>query len=244
MALPNLFSHLFSKKPEPVGSAFWQRHADMHSHIIPGVDDGPESYEESMRMIRVAYDAGVRTICATPHIREMWQTDSELLRDKFRELNRLKDQAGLTDMTLHLAAEYMLDDYFEKLLRKDDLLPLPGNLLLVETSFYEPAYNMEHLLFDLQRMGYMPLLAHPERYRFYQKDPSAYAAFKDKGYLFQLDLLSLLGAYGKNTQKTAQMLLSQGFIDFVGSDMHSPEHAERLKDFMQTPESAVLSTLR
>lgn len=238
-----MLKRISATSPRPVGSALWGRFADLHSHIIPGVDDGSPTIEESLAMIREAYKSGVRVLCATSHIREGWRSPSQLFRQKFDQLIDIKNEAGMTDLVLHLSAEYMLDDHFFSLLHNNDVLPLPGNMLLVETSYYAPALNLDDMLFEITTKGYTPLIAHPERYGYYQRAPKQYAHFKEKRYPFQLDLLSLQGYYGKSAQKTAIMLLEKGYIDFVGSDMHSLADAEALSNFIQSPASAPLNDL-
>jgi len=215
----------------------------MHSHIIPGVDDGSVDMEESLQMIKIAYGSGVRRLCATPHIREGWRTETEILRQKLDELIALKNQSGLTDMELLLGAEYMLDEFLMEKLLKREVLTLPGNLVLVETSFYAPPINLDEMLFEIEIKGYTPLIAHPERYDFYQRTPSTYASLKDKGYLFQLDLMSLQGGYGRSTQKTAKILLEQGMFDYVGSDMHSADDAKIIAQFFKSSETIALSNV-
>ena len=215
----------------------------MHSHIIPGVDDGSVDMEESLQMIKIAYGSGVRRLCATPHIREGWRTETEILRQKLDELIALKNQSGLTDMELLLGAEYMLDEFLMEKLLKREVLTLPGNLVLVETSFYAPPINLDEMLFEIEIKGYTPLIAHPERYDFYQRTPSTYTSLKDKGYLFQLDLMSLQGGYGRSTQKTAKILLEQGMFDYVGSDMHSADDAKIIAQFFKSSESIALSNV-
>ena len=243
MALFNLLKRFTDPPARPVGASLWSKFADMHSHIIPGVDDGSDSFETSLEMLKVVYKSGVRTLYATSHIRDGWRTEAGALREKFNHLTVLKDEAGMGDLTLHLSAEYMMDDLFIDQLKRGDILPMPGNLLLLETSYYAPAYNLNDMLFDVQIAGYTPLLAHPERYQFYQEKPEAYALFKEKGYLFQLDLLSLEGAYGRSTRNTARMLLEKGYIDYVGSDMHSVRDAEAIAHLLKSPDSAPLAAL-
>ncbi|MGE4569088.1 MAG: tyrosine-protein phosphatase [Bacteroidales bacterium] len=243
MALFNFVKRFTSPSPRPVGAELWRKFADMHSHIIPGVDDGSGSFEESTEMIKVAYRSGVRQLYATSHIRDGWRTESAALKEKFSALLAWKERVGYNDLTLHLSAEYMMDDLFIDQLKRGDILPMPGNLLLLETSYYAPAYNLNDMLFEVQIAGYTPLLAHPERYQFYQEKPEAYDTFKEKGYLFQLDLLSLEGAYGRTTRKTALMLLEKGYIDYVGSDMHSVRDAEAIERLLQSPDSAPLFSL-
>lgn len=221
-------------------NSFWNNHTDMHSHIIPGVDDGSVDMEESLQMIKIAYESGVRRLCATPHIREGWRTEPAILRQKLDELIALKNQLGLTDMELLLGAEYMLDEFLMEKLLKREVLTLPGNLVLIETSFYAPPINLDEMLFEIEIKGYTPLIAHPERYDFYQRTPSTYTSLKDKGYLFQLDLMSLQGGYGRSTQKTAKILLEQGMFDYVGSDMHSADDAKIIAQFFKSSESTAL----
>ena len=226
---------------QPAGRMLWERFADLHSHIIPDVDDGSASFEESLAMIGVAYKSGVRRLCATSHVREQWPNAAEALQAKFTELAARTKAAGMADMTLHLSAEYMLDEAFFALLRKGNLLPLPGKLLLVEISYYAPPLNLNDMLFEITTHGYTPLIAHPERYGYYHNHIQQYAAFKEKGYPFQLDLLSLQGSYGKSVQKTALMLLEKGYINYVGSDMHSVNDAQTVAAFLQSPASAPLT---
>jgi len=240
----NLF-RLFGNKPsvQPVGSALWAKHADTHSHILPGVDDGPRTMAECLEMLRIAYGAGVRRLYATSHIQDAWRNQPETLKSLFEQLVQAKDEAGMTDLQLSLGAEYMLDEVFMNSVHEGNVLTLPGNMLLVETSYYEPVYQMKEMLFELQIQGYTPLMAHPERYTYYQSDAAQYTRLKDLGCLFQLDLLSIQGNYGRTTQKTARMLLEQKMYDFVGSDMHRPEHAHILAGYLQHPSSSVLSGL-
>jgi tyrosine-protein phosphatase YwqE len=233
-----LFSFFSSSKP--LGSALWRGFADVHSHIIPGVDDGPQTMEESLEMIRVAYAGGVRRLVATPHIREGWRTDAGILREKLHTVEQQVRQEGMLNLELSLAAEYMLDEVLMQQLPERNLLALPGNRLLVETSFYGPPMGVSEMFFKIQMHGYVPVLAHPERYDYYRTEAGAYRAFKEQGCLFQLDLLSLQGAHGAKTRQTALQLLTQGMIDLVGSDMHHPEHARMLRKYLDSPGSAPL----
>lgn len=192
---------------------------DWHSHILPGVDDGIKTIDESLQVLRTFDSLGVRRVWLTPHIMEDYPNETSALRDRFEELREAWDGKA----ELRLGAENMLDTLFEERLKKDDFLPIgdEGNRLLVETSYYTPPMGMEDMLDRIRRAGYFPVLAHPERYRYMDKDD--YKELKDMGILFQLNYMSLVGGYGETARKKAEWLLKNGMIDLTGSDVHQLE---------------------
>lgn len=189
---------------------------DWHSHILPGVDDGIKSLEESLEVLRAYENLGVKRIWLTPHIMEDYPNTTSDLKRVFEELkNRWNGR-----VELKLASENMLDSLFEQRLEEGDLLPIGDSSthLLVETSYFNPPFGMKELLEKIKRKGYFPLLAHPERYRY--MDEKDYRSFKETGIKFQINYTSLLGAYGETARKKAEWLLSHGMVDVVGSDLH------------------------
>jgi tyrosine-protein phosphatase YwqE len=191
---------------------------DLHTHLLPGVDDGVETLEESLRTLAFLQELGVERIFLTPHVMTDLQANTpEALYARYRELQK-DSPSGLE---LRLAAEYMLDAGFISLMEKG-LLAMPNKHVLVETSYLSPPPNFMTLLYDLTLAGYIPIIAHPERY-LYMRENNDYRKLKDKGYKLQLNLFSLAGVYGIQAERNAVSLLKQGLYDHVGSDIHQLE---------------------
>ncbi|MDE6144114.1 MAG: capsular biosynthesis protein [Muribaculaceae bacterium] len=199
---------------------------DWHSHILPGVDDGVKTMEESLQVLRELENLGVKKVWLTPHIMEDYPNETSFLKSRFEEL---KDTWN-GGVVLCLAAENMLDSLFEERLKRDDFLPIgeEGRHLLVETSYYTPPMGMEDMLSRITSAGYFPVLAHPERYRYMDKDD--YKRLRDAGVLFQLNYMSLVGGYGETAQKKAEWLLKNGMINVAGSDVHRLDTLRRAVD--------------
>lgn len=189
---------------------------DWHCHILPGVDDGFRSLEDSLEALSRYESLGVSEVWLTPHVMEDVPSTTEALRDRFAELRN----AYKGPLRLYLAAEYMMDNLFERRLRDRDLLPLGtgGKHLLVETSYYNPPAGLVEILKSIKTAGYFPVLAHPERYMY--MDMQDYSALMDSGVRLQLNLCSLVGMYGKEVQKKAFRLLRKGYFSIVGTDLH------------------------
>lgn len=215
----SLLSDIFSKPlaPELRGITDW------HSHILPGVDDGIRSIDHSLEVLRLYENAGIEKVWLTPHIMEDIPNTTAALRQRFDELCRAYDGP----VTLALAAENMLDTLFCRRLDEGDLLTFDNNIILVETSYFNPPAGLEDLLERILTSGYTPLIAHPERY-FYVTDLSRYRRWKQMGALLQLNLLSLDGYYGPEVKAKAEDLLSRGMYDRAGSDLHARRHIETL----------------
>lgn len=190
---------------------------DFHSHILFGVDDGVKTLDMSLEVLKRYEAIGIAEVWCTPHIMEDIPNTTAGLRERFAEL----ETAYSGPVKLHLAAEYMMDELFENRLEQGDLLPLgdEGNCLLVETSYFNPPMDLKEILKRIKNKGYFPVLAHPERYVYMGKDD--YRALKEQDIRFQLNLSSLAGAYGVETQKKARWLLKKEYYNLVGSDLHS-----------------------
>ncbi|GHU54247.1 capsular polysaccharide biosynthesis protein [Bacteroidia bacterium] len=187
---------------------------DIHSHLLPGVDDGMQTREDSLEALGYMYELGVKHIYCTPHIMaDLKDNTPEVLRTKFSEFAKAAPQG----LELRLAAEYMMDAGFEAKI-KEGLLTMANRHVLVETSYLSPPLSLMDLLYDLSVNGYIPVIAHPERYMYMcDKD---YRKLKESGNKFQLNLFSLAGTYGLPAQKKAMKFLKDGFYDFTGSDIH------------------------
>ena len=206
----------FKKKKSLKESNIFQGFTDWHSHILPGVDDGIKTMENAIEVLQEYENLGFRKVWLTPHIMEDYPNETNDLKSKFEELKA--NWKG--NLELALASENMLDNLFEERLEKNDFLPIGenGDHLLVETSYYTPPYAMDEMLDGARKKGYNLILAHPERYRYMEEKD--YIKLKEDGMLFQMNILSLTGAYGEQAQKKAQWLLSKNFINFLGTDIH------------------------
>lgn len=188
--------------------------ADYHSHILCGVDDGVMTLEESLAVLDYEASLGVTDVWCTPHVMEEISNDTTFLMVKFAELK----EVYMGPVKLHLAAEYMLDTLFGHRLHDRDLLVIDDDRVLVETSCVSPPLDLSDRLYELQSAGYTPLLAHPERYRYLTKED--YVCLSQMNVNFQLNLPSLLGAYGQSAKNKAEWLLENGYYICAGSDCH------------------------
>ena len=206
----------FRKKQTLEESGFFRGFTDWHCHILPGVDDGVLTMDESLQILAEYERLGVKEVWLTPHIMEDIPNTTEKLRGRFAELKT----AYQGSVMLHLASENMLDNLFEERLNKNDLLPIgkDGRHLLVETSYFNPPMGLQNILLRIKAKGYFPILAHPERYQYMAE--SDYQKLKSMNILFQLNQFSLFGLYGKEVQKRAKTLQKQGMYNYIGTDLH------------------------
>lgn len=205
-------------------------YVDIHSHLLPGIDDGASSFEETLLLSQGFLEIGVSQFITTPHIIEyVWDNTKEqiqLLEKKtIEELKKNNVSAPIK-----AAAEYLMDDQFIRLFQSGQLLTLKDNYVLVEISYTNPPLQLYSIIFDLRVAGYIPVLAHPERYVFYHYNFEEYKKLKKAGCLFQLNLLSVVDYYGVGITKIAEKLLKKGMYDFVGSDVHHYNHIEAFKE--------------
>ena len=202
---------------------------DMHSHLIPGIDDGAKDMEDSIRLIRGLVDMGYRKLITTPHISgDFYPNTPEIIVEGLRAVQAELAKQNI-DVELHAAAEYLIDDHFIRLLESGNpLQTLKNNLILVELSFAVPAINLKEILFEVQLKGYQPVLAHPERYLYFGADKIWYDRLRDAGCYLQLNLLSIRGYYGKASQELAQYLIKKQYVDLLGTDLHHERHLASL----------------
>ena len=203
--------------------------ADMHSHLIPGIDDGSPDIETSLVLIKGMVDAGYKKLITTPHILwDMYQNTREDILLKFEVLKEKIKEVGL-EVELGVGAEYYLDDYVKELLKKKEpLLTITKNLVLVEFSLASEPIDLTDILFELQVQGYLPVIAHPERYIYNERNKYFFEVLKSSGLLFQLNILSLSGFYGKAVQEMANYFLRNEFYELAGTDLHNQHHLEAL----------------
>ena len=218
----------FSNKLRIDKSGILQSFTDWHCHLLPGVDDGVQTMEETLQLLALYEHQGIREVWLTPHIMEDIPNTTQRLRNRFGELqNTYKGP-----ITLHLAAEHMLDSLFEERLAAGDVLPLgkDGRHLLVETSYFNPPFGLNDVLLRIKSKGYVPVLAHPERYVYMDKDD--YRQLRTLNVKMQLNLGSLAGIYGPEAKQKAEWLLKNQYYSYTGTDTHRKqvwEHTVRLK---------------
>ena len=189
---------------------------DVHSHLLPGVDDGVQSMEESLQILAEYERLGVKEVWFTPHVMEDIPNTTEGLKMRFAELKATYQGSVM----LHLASENMLDNLFEERLEKNDLLPIgkDGKHVLVETSYFNPPMGLNNILLRIKAKGYYPVLAHPERYLYMNEND--YQQLSSMGIEFQLNQFSLFGLYGTEVQKRAKTLQKHGMYNYIGTDLH------------------------
>jgi len=202
---------------------------DLHSHLIPGIDDGSQSMEESLSLLREMESLGYQKIITTPHIMsDAYKNTPEIVKNGLLELRKIALKEDVK-IEIDAAAEYYLDDGFIGLIEQGDMLTVNEKYLLFETSYISKPLGTEEMIFAITSAGYTPVMAHPERYR-YIKDPmKEYGRFKELGVLLQVNLNSFGGHYGKSAKILADLLSRQGMIDFLGSDVHHQKHINSLE---------------
>jgi tyrosine-protein phosphatase YwqE len=220
-----------SKKTVPLYTGFSWLAQDIHSHILPGLDDGSPDVETSLQLLQSLSDAGIHKFICTPHvIGDMYRNTPVTINAALSKLRNAIQQSGMS-MEISAGAEYMLDDHFLELLRnKEPLMKLTKNYILTELSYSTAPEKLEKISFEININNYLPLMAHPERYPYYHKNYDAYYRLKELGFLLQVNLLSLTGYYGKNVAKAAKFILENKLADFVGTDLHHFNHLNVLTD--------------
>ncbi len=216
---------------------------DMHSHILPNLDDGSESVEESLSLINSMIDLGYEKLIMTPHIMgDFYKNTPETINTKL-ELLRNTVAKNNINIELDMAAEYYLDESFVYKLKNEKLLTLKDNYVLLETSYMNRPNNFFEVIFDMQTAGYKPVIAHPERYVYLYESFEKFQEVYERGVLFQINLNSLTGYYSGMAKKYAEMLIDHQMVDFIGSDCHAEKHIHTLSKAMKTSYYKKLSNL-
>lgn len=223
--------NLFSKSKPAARPDYNILGVDMHSHLLPGIDDGSPDIETSVQLIRGMMELGYKKFITTPHIMwEMYRNTPAIIQEKLEAL-KVRLKAEQIDVQIEAAAEYFLDDHFSKMLdQKEKLLTFGDNFILVEFSMASPPFDLKDILFELQMQGYQPIIAHPERYIYLESNKAFYSELKEAGHFLQLNILSLGGAYGRSVEELAHWLLKKGFYDFAGTDLHHARHLQGLSN--------------
>lgn len=203
---------------------------DLHSHLIPGIDDGSPDMQTSIKLIRSLYSLGYNKVITTPHIMQGYYPNNASTILPGLELLRIELDRLDLPVVLHAAAEYLLDSGLLDMLNAGEpLLTLSGKKVLVELSFVSPPMQLHDILYQLQLKGYEPVIAHPERYKYYHSDWEQYKKLLNIGCELQLNLLSFTGHYGKDVKKAALRLLAEEIPSYLATDLHHQKHMDGLK---------------
>lgn len=228
MSILDIFKKGKSEEVEPLDLS-WMG-ADMHSHLIPGIDDGSKSLEESLTLIKRLKGYGLNKLIITPHVMtEFYRNTPDIIQSGLEDLKQalLKENVSIK---LEAAAEYYLDEIFlERVIQGNELLTFGKNHILVETGFMSKPTMLLESFFKLEMEGYQPVFAHPERYLYLHNDLELLESMADRKISFQLNLLSLTGYYSKPVKKFAERLIDEGLIKLIGTDCHN----ERYLDYME-----------
>lgn len=231
-----MFFDIFKKNATPVPEIdFSSIKTDLHSHLIPGIDDGAQNLTESIILIKKMMDFGFSKLITTPHIMaDYYRNTTAIILSGLETLQEELTKQNI-EIELSAAAEYYLDETFENKLRKGDMLTIGGKYVLFELSFINYPQNLYEVIEKIKDKGYTPLLAHPERYPYLISSVENYQRLKEAGCYLQLNTLSLTGHYGKPTQKMAEQLVDNYLVDFIGSDLHRLKHANALYKALSMP---------
>jgi tyrosine-protein phosphatase YwqE len=226
---------IFKKKEKFPPFDFSHFTCDIHSHLIPGIDDGSKSLQESIELLKEFEAMGYKKIITTPHIMsDYYKNTPEIILAGLDKVREEAEKQGL-NIKIDAAAEYYLDEYFIKKIKSKELLTFGNNFVLFELPFVAEPQALSEVIFELQMGGYKPILAHPERYMYWFGNiDEKVEDLKNKGALLQLNLLSLTGQYSPEVKKVAEKMVYNNWINFVGSDCHKIEHLKILQNHSNT----------
>jgi tyrosine-protein phosphatase YwqE len=206
---------------------------DMHSHVLPGIDDGAPTPGEAIVLIRKMIEVGIKKIIATPHIMvDLYRNTSETINNSLQILKTELNKENV-EIIIEAAAEHYFDETFEDLVNQKKLMTMGENFVLFEIPFISKPVNLIEMIVRMRELNYKPILAHPERY-LYLKLPD-YKMIKEYGCYLQINTLSFTGYYGKGIKKNAEVLADNQLLDFVSSDMHHQRHAAAIQDSLKMP---------
>ena len=216
---------LFKTKPK-LAALIPSNYVDIHSHVLPGIDDGAKTMEDTRFLLDGMAQLGFSKSITTPHtMGNVWDNTSETIKEALEAVHATVPIAAQA-LNLQAASEYFLDEHLMELATQGPLLTLKENYILVEMSYLNAPLQLYDFLFELQLKGYQLILAHPERYSFLHSHKKEYEKLKKAGCMFQLNLLAAVGYYGRDVANTADYLLKEGLYNFVGSDIHHKFHVE------------------
>lgn len=237
-----LFGKLFGSKGESFD--FSQLKTDVHSHLIPGIDDGSPTMEDTLSLLQKFVDLGYKRVITTPHIMsDYYPNTAEIILSGLADVRKEIERNKLP-ITIDAAAEYYYDEFLFDKIKSKDLLTFHGNHVLFEFSFSNKPNNIKGLIFELRRNNYQPVLAHFERYPYFFDDINYARTLREQGVKIQINLSSITGHYGKPVTKQVQKLIDEKLVDVVGTDCHRMQHLEILEQHAQNKYFHKLATLK
>ena len=209
--------------------------ADMHSHILPGIDDGAQSIEDSIALIKGLKDLGYSQLLCTPHVmHDFYRNSTDTILSGLDTLKKELEKQSI-DIEINASAEYYFDEELAQRVASRDIITFgEEKYILFEFSYFNEHQGIFEGVTDMIQAGYTPVLAHPERYPYYVMDLQQYDRLKDMGLKFQLNLLSFAGHYGESAVHGSHYLIDKGFVDFIGTDIHKEAHLPGLKEALKS----------
>jgi tyrosine-protein phosphatase YwqE len=226
-----ILQSIFSKKNSKLPYDLSDLVVDVHSHLIPGIDDGAQTMDQTIGMLLKFHDLGIRRIITTPHIMsDMYNNTPEIILKGLDDVKAVIEKLKI-DIEIEAAAEYFFDEFLIEKVKKKELLTFGESHVLFEFSFSTEPLQIADLIFRMKTNGYQPILAHFERYPYYFNQPEKHVEdFKMKGVKLQMNLNSLTGHYGPQVRKQAELMIDKGWVDMVGSDCHRIDHLAILEN--------------
>jgi len=231
----NIFKKLFkpSLKLEPLDFSILK--TDLHSHLIPGIDDGSKSMEDTIAMLRKFKELGYKKVITTPHImNDFYKNTPEIILGGLADVRAEIEKQNI-GIEIEAAAEYYIDYSIKELIKTNNILSFGDNYVLFELSFTQEQRGVNEIIFELITEGYKPILAHVERYPFYYNNWTRIKEYRDRGVLLQLNINSLSGHYGPGVKRMAEELIDRDWIDVIGSDCHHFAHLEMIESLQTNP---------
>ena len=221
-----MFGFLKRKKLNPIFGALG---VDVHSHLIPCVDDGSKGMDETLQCLRTMQDLGFKKTYITPHFQyPRFPNEESDIQHRFEEVKSAVQEQGLEIELAGVGGEYRVDDGFAKRIEDARFLTIGDNYLLLELSLHQPRLGFEDVVLDLMDKGYEVVLAHPERYPYFGPRSSQVERMKENGLLFQVNILSLNGFYGDHAKRKAFSYLERNWVEFLGTDLHNMSYAQAM----------------
>lgn len=207
---------------------------DVHCHILPGVDHGAKDLNNAIELIKAQMDMGINQIILTPHItKSTFENNPDTIKAAYEVFCKAMETSGL-DVKFAVSAEYRHDEFSLAQFGKDIFIPMPDEHILIENAYQQERLDLDDIIFDLQLKNFTPIMAHPERFPYYTDRKERFKQLHNAGALFQVNLMSFTGYFGRRALSNAEWLLNNDLIDFLGSDIHNMEHVEIIRDFIKT----------
>ncbi|MCS6833790.1 MAG: capsular biosynthesis protein [Flammeovirgaceae bacterium] len=225
-----MFGFFKKKKTQTSAYSLADLTTDMHSHLLPNIDDGAKDINHAVALVKSLKEIGYKKLITTPHVmHDFYKNTPEIISEKLQLLREKLTQENIS-IPIEAAAEYYLDEFFVQKLKKQEPLLSFGKkkYVLFETAFMNASSYLHEAIFQMQLAGYQPVFAHPERYVYLFGKYEEILSLKEKGVYLQINLNSLTGYYSKESKKIAERLIEDKAVDFVGTDCHNEKHIDNL----------------